>query len=117
MFRYFKFLKGTLEVVALTAACVAFGNYLLDADARKTAGKLQSLQLSQLCQSLASTVDGTNVWNYQAPKTFDDWDKENEALDTRIEFLNNTCSDVPNFVPATRVIKSSSSNNETHPQK
>lgn len=101
----YKIFKESLEVVALVAACFAFVTYLSEGEARKMSGVLQSLQLSELCQSLASKVDGSTVWNAQEPRTFDDWDISNAALDERIAFLNQTCEGVPNFIAPTRVVQ------------
>jgi len=100
---YQKF-KETLEVITLVAGCVAFFTYISGGEARKTEGVLQTLQLSELCQSLAHTVDGSAVWNAQEPLTFEGWDQANAALDQRIEFLNQTCDGIPNYVAPTRVI-------------
>lgn len=97
--------KETLEFVAIVAACVAFYMYVTGADARKRADKLQSLQLSQLCESLGSTIDGSGRWNAQEPRTFDEWDKSNEDLDKRITFLNESCAEVEGYVPVTRVVR------------
>ncbi len=105
--KLYKIFKEVLEVVALIAACFAFAVYLSDADSRETTAQLQTLQLSELCQNLATTVDGNNVWNYQKPNTFDDWDKSNAELDKRIAFLNEICGNVPNFIPPSRVLKGS----------
>ncbi len=101
----YKFGKEAIEVVALVAACVTFYVYLTEFDDRKKASQLQTLQLSQLCENLASTINGKSVWNYQEPKTFDEWDKSNSKLDERIASLNIYCVNAPNYVQPSRALR------------
>ncbi len=92
--------------MALVAACVAFGAFLSESAARARTDKLQTLQLQELCQNLAASVDGSAVWNYQEPRTFDEWDQANAALDIRIATLTDNCKEVVGFVAPTRALKS-----------
>lgn len=99
------YIKWPLEFITLVAACFFFFLYWAEADNREKSARLQTLQLTQICNSLASNVDGSEVWNYQMPKTFDDWDVANLELDRRIAWLNDKCLGESLYTKPTRLLK------------
>lgn len=112
-YKVYKLLKEIIEVIALVSACFAFIAYLADEDERDRSDQLKTLQLSQLCQSLSSTVDGTQVWNYQKPRTQADLNQENKKIDERISFLNENCIGVPYYIPPTRTLDDADAHTKT----
>lgn len=95
-------LKTPLEAISLVAACVFFIVYLFESDDRSDAARLQRLQIAELCSSLASKVEGTDVIGYQEPRTFDEFDASNDNLDDRIEWLNGQCKSEQAYIPPSR---------------
>lgn len=102
-------IKTPLEAISLVAACVFFFVYICESDDRKDAARLQRLQVAELCNSLASKIKGNDALNYEEPRSFDEWDVSNSALDSRIAWLDEQCAAQQTYVAPTRLRRPTSS--------